>query len=188
MTALGLLQHFGYSGLLQRFAECLPRRILVEPLMPTDADWAVLAVPSLFSHSWFYTEMAIPPRFGPFHSLRRFHPVEGFSPRRGVPPHSSSFPRPSYPPQSSCLSPPRHLSLKPTLLPMKPCFSPEWYLHTSPDKSTHLDDLGEPNRDSLSISCRRPHRPDKMDMYPYFRARRYRFRPAGRCGDTSAIA
>ena len=49
MTALGLGQHFGLSGLLQRFAECLPRRILVEPLMPTDADWAVLAVPSLFS-------------------------------------------------------------------------------------------------------------------------------------------
>ena len=133
MTALGLLQHFGLSGLLQRFAECLPRRILVEPLMPTDAEWAVLAVPSLFSRLLVLHRDGDSPRFGPFHPLRRFHPVEGFSPRRGVPPHSSSFPRPSYPPQSSCLSPPRHLSLKPTLLPMKPCFSPEWYLHTSPD-------------------------------------------------------
>ena len=101
-----------------------------EPGTPIELFWLF---PVFFPDSWFYTEMAIPPRFGPFRPLRRFHPVEGFSPRRGVPPHSSSFPRPSYPPQSSCLSPPRHLSLKPTLLPIKPCFSPEWYLHTSPD-------------------------------------------------------
>ena len=46
--------------------------------------------------------------------------------------------------------------------------------------STHLDELGEPNRDRLSISCRQPDRPDKMDLAPTTRARRYRVRPAGR--------
>ena len=114
----------------------------VEPSVPPCAQPVVFPSSDDFRLSWrFLPEVVISPRPGPFEPLRRFHPVEGFSPRRGVPPHSSSFPRPSYPPQSSCLSPPRHLFLKPTLLPMKPCFSPEWYLHTSPDNQRNLVSL-----------------------------------------------
>ena len=88
-----------------------------------------------FRLSWrFSPEVVISPWPGPFWPLRQFHSGERFLPRRGVLPQSSSFSHLSCPPESSCLSPPRHLSLKPTLLPNNLCFSPEWYLHTSPEK------------------------------------------------------